>query len=166
MTTTDAGLTQVEFRNCTNAWWCKITHTVVSWARKWDFDAYRICPKAACKRPCGVSSGNIGLIIIWVFIYIHTLCMRAVKAMARMRIWHAGAFIAGLYDKYSNLVSLPNNMTFVPGKSVQKLTRDTLDITQNLTIQLIAHGSWLIHAIRTEIPQKKLTTRWRHMWYN
>ena len=86
MTTTDAGLTQVEFRNCTHAWWCKITHTVVSWARKWDFDAYRICPKAACKRPCGVSSGNIGLIIIWVFIYIHTLCMRAVKAMARMRI--------------------------------------------------------------------------------
>ena len=34
----------------------------------------------------GVSSGNIGLIIIWVFIYIHTLCMQAVKAMARMSI--------------------------------------------------------------------------------
>ena len=34
----------------------------------------------------GVSSGNIGLIIIWVFIYIHTLCMRAVKAMMRMCI--------------------------------------------------------------------------------
>ena len=36
--------------------------------------------------PAGVSSVNIGLIIIWVFSYIHTLCMRAVKAMARMRI--------------------------------------------------------------------------------
>ena len=69
---------------------------------------------------------------------------------------HTRAFIAGLYDKYSNLVSLPNNMTFVPGKSVQKLTRDTLDINQNLTIKLIAHGSWLTHAIRTEIPQKSL----------
>ena len=67
---------------------------------------------------------------------------------------HARAFIAGLYDKYSNLVSLPNNMTFVPGKSVQKLTRDTLDINQNLTTKLIDHGSWLIHTIRTEIPQK------------
>ena len=67
---------------------------------------------------------------------------------------HARAFIAGLYDKYSNLVSLPSNMTFVPGKSVQKLTRDTLDINQNLTIKLMDHGSWLIHAIRTEIPQK------------
>ena len=62
---------------------------------------------------------------------------------------HARAFTARLYDKYSNLVSLPNNMTFV-----QKLTRDTLDINQNLTIKLIDHGSWLIHAIRTEIPQK------------
>ena len=38
-------------------------------------------------------------------------------------------------------------MTFVPGKSVQKRTRDTLDINQNLTIKLIDHGSWLIHAI-------------------
>ena len=36
--------------------------------------------------PAGVSSGNIGLIIICMFIYIHTLSMRAVKAMARMRI--------------------------------------------------------------------------------
>ena len=34
----------------------------------------------------GVSSGNVGLIIIWVFIYIHTLCMLAVEAMARMRM--------------------------------------------------------------------------------
>ena len=34
----------------------------------------------------GVSCGNIGLIIIWVLIYIHTLCMQAVKAMARMSI--------------------------------------------------------------------------------
>ena len=34
----------------------------------------------------GVSCGNIGLIIIFVFIYIHTLCMQAVKAMARMSI--------------------------------------------------------------------------------
>ena len=41
---------------------------------------------------------------------------------------HTRAFIAGLYDKYSNLVSLPNNMTFVPGMSVQKLTRDIVDI--------------------------------------
>ena len=36
--------------------------------------------------PAGVYSGNIGLIITWMFIYIHTLSMRAVKAMARMRI--------------------------------------------------------------------------------
>ena len=34
----------------------------------------------------GVSSGNICLIVIWVFIYIHILCMWAVKAMARMSI--------------------------------------------------------------------------------
>ena len=33
----------------------------------------------------GVSSGNIGLIITWMF-YIHTLCMPAMKAMPRMRI--------------------------------------------------------------------------------
>ena len=33
----------------------------------------------------GVSMG-IRLIVIWVFIYIQTLCMLAVKAMARMRI--------------------------------------------------------------------------------
>ena len=29
---------------------------------------------------------GICLIVIWVFIYIHTLCMIVVKAMARMRI--------------------------------------------------------------------------------
>ena len=34
----------------------------------------------------GVSSGNICLTIIWVFIFIHTLCMLAVKAMAKMHI--------------------------------------------------------------------------------
>ena len=70
----------------------------------------------------GVSSGNIGLIVIWVFIYIHTLCMLAVKAMARMRICAAlaWAFIFGLYDMCQNLVSLPNNITFVHGTFVQK----------------------------------------------
>ena len=34
----------------------------------------------------GVSSGNIGFITILVFIYIQTLCMRALKAMSQMRI--------------------------------------------------------------------------------
>ena len=63
----------------------------------------------------GVSSGNIGWIIIWVFIYIHTLCMRAVKAMARMRIC-AGSPEPSLLANMimcQNLVSLPNNITFV-----------------------------------------------------
>ena len=46
----------------------------------------------------------------------------------------AWAFIAGLYDMCSNYVSLPNSITFVPGKSVQKLMRDTCDINLVLTI--------------------------------
>ena len=37
------------------------------------------------------------------------------------------AFIVGLYDVCQYLVSLPNNITFVPGKFVQKLIRDTCD---------------------------------------
>ena len=39
------------------------------------------------------------------------------------------AFIAGLWAMCYNLVSLHNNVTFMPGKSVQKLMRGTCDIT-------------------------------------
>ena len=39
------------------------------------------------------------------------------------------AFIAGLYAMCYNLVSLPNNITFMPGKSMQKLMRGTGEIT-------------------------------------
>ena len=39
--------------------------------------------KLARDRHC---SGNIGFITIWVFIYIQTLCMRALQAMSQMRI--------------------------------------------------------------------------------
>ena len=55
--------------------------------------------------------------------------MRAVKAMARMRIC-AGSpepSLQGNMIMCQNLVSLPNNITFVPGKSVQKFMRDTCD---------------------------------------
>ena len=43
-------------------------------------------PKPPLKVYAGVSSQNIGLIIIWVFMYIHTFWMRAVKAMSRLCI--------------------------------------------------------------------------------
>ena len=55
--------------------------------------------------------------------------MRAVKAMARMCIC-AGSpepSLLGNMIMYQNLVSLPNNIIFVPGKSVQKFLRDTCD---------------------------------------
>ena len=93
MTTTDAGLTQID---CTNAWWCKITHTVVSLALM--LIAY------AQKPPVNVHSW----LIYWEYmfyyypgIYLHPYFVYASyegygeDAHLRRLAW---AFIAGLYD--------------------------------------------------------------------
>ena len=51
-------------------------------------------------------------------------------------------------------------MIHVPGKSVQKLTRDTLDIDWNLTIKIIAHGwhMWLELKSHKKKAYNSLTT--------
>ena len=44
------------------------------WVSRWDFGTYRNCMKASFK------------ILIWYFIYIHTLCVQAAKALVSLRI--------------------------------------------------------------------------------
>ena len=113
---------------CTNAWWCKITHTWVSWARKWDLMLIAYAQKPPLNVHAGVSCGNIGLIIIWVFIYIHTLCMQAVKAMARMSIC-AGTPQPSLLGYIVCIeISWACPVIWHVCLVSQKLTRDTLDI--------------------------------------
>ena len=86
--------------------------------------------------PAGVSSANNGLIIFWVFIYIHTLCMRAVKAMARMRI------CAGSPE--------PSLLGYMICAKISW----ACPIVLHLCLVSLCKSSWETHAIRTKIPQK------------
>ena len=89
----------------------------------------------------GVSSGNIGLIVIWVFIYIHTLCMLAVKAMAKMRICAAlaWAFILGYMICAKISWACPMILHLCMVRLCKKLMRDTCDWTKFSRL-----SSWLM----------------------
>ena len=88
----------------------------------------------------GVSSWNMFSCYMGVYLhpyFVYASCEGFGENAHLCRL--AWAFIVGLYDMCQNLVSLPNNITFVPGTFVQKLMRDTCD-----WIKFSRLSSWLM----------------------
>ena len=76
----------------------------------------------------GVSSGNMFNCYLGVYLhpyFVYASCEGYGENAHLCRL--ACAFIVGLYDMCQNLMILHINISFVPGRFVQKLMRDTCD---------------------------------------
>ena len=97
-----------------------MTLEIISWSistKVWDRagielatpgSAVRLASVARHVTDCATRVGPIRLeasILVWVFIYTHSSCMQAAKALASLRIYALiWAFIVGQCDKYQNLL--------------------------------------------------------------